>query len=514
MSQPEELDNLENKDGTGQGSDLYTASDTIRDADHGGSMKPEHLKEQSFEQDQYASSSSLEQQSSNNETSGSVLNDDVCYNNEAHLNEGYHNNCNNNDVYNNDYYNNTGYGNWQTQGSNPYQNSSYGNQQTQQGDPYQNNPYGNQQTQQGNPYQNNPYGNQQTQQGNPYQNNPYGNQQTQQGNPYQNNPYGNQQTQGGGPHSNNPYSPYAVPAKKNNVPVIIGIVAGIIILFLIAVGTLTYRVVSLYSEGRAKIRRNYDGTSEPDTDVYDQNEYGYEDYFDDYDNDYFYDYGDEYSDGFDFDYNYDSDQYYTLHDDIKYDLSYSVDFDEHEYTDDEKVVIRVSYPVIKGKDVPNLEHLNDVIQEEIALFEDYLEEYEGYLDNEDSYFSAVSMGYVTYMDEEKLSIVFSENIYTDLYSDAYLYSINIDMENGVILENENMLSIDDNFSVEFRTKSDIQNGEIAYLTGMTDQEITSYFNSSNVIVFYTPKGMEIGFNYEEGWVTVTYEEYEEYLKVF
>lgn len=56
MSQPEELDNLENKDGTGQGSDLYTASDTIRDADHGGSMEPEHLKEQSFEQDQYASS--------------------------------------------------------------------------------------------------------------------------------------------------------------------------------------------------------------------------------------------------------------------------------------------------------------------------------------------------------------------------------------------------------------------------------------------------------------------------
>ena len=50
--------------------------------------------------------------------------------------------------------------------------------------------------------------------------------------------------------------------------------------------------------------------------------------------------------------------------------------------------------------------------------------------------------------------------------------------------------------------------------GMTDQEITDHFNSSNIIVFYTPKGMEIGFNYEEGWVTVTYEEYDEYLKVF
>ena len=64
------------------------------------------------------------------------------------------------------------------------------------------------------------------------------------------------------------------------------------------------------------------------------------------------------------------------------------------------------------------------------------------------------------------------------------------------------------------TRSDEQNGEIYSLTNMTDQEITGYFNSPDVIVFYTPKGMEIGFNYEDGWVTVTYEEYEQYLNVF
>ena len=88
------------------------------------------------------------------------------------------------------------------------------------------------------------------------------------------------------------------------------------------------------------------------------------------------------------------------------------------------------------------------------------------------------------------------------------------MENGVVLDNEDMLSIDDDFSVDFRTRSDEQNGEIYYLTSMTDQQITEYFNSPDVIVFYTPQGMEIGFNYEEGWVTVTYDEYEQYLKVF
>ncbi|MDE6844370.1 MAG: hypothetical protein K2J99_01200, partial [Lachnospiraceae bacterium] len=93
----------------------------------------------------------------------------------------------------------------------------------------------------------------------------------------------------------------------------------------------------------------------------------------------------------------------------------------------------------------------------------------------------------------------------------FLYSINIDMENGIILDNESMLNVNDDFSVEFR---DIQNGEISYLTRMSDQEITDHFDSTDIIVFYTPQGMEIGFNYDEGWVTVTYKDYEQYLKVF
>lgn len=360
-----------------------------------------------------------------------------------------------------------------------------------------------------------------------YNNNPYSN------NPYNNNPHNNGSYHND-PYYNNQYSPLAPPARKNNIPLIIGIAAGIVILFLIAVFALTYRVVSLYSETREKSRNNFEEhefnddrqekrqkSSDEEADSYDydaylDDEYGYDDYFDDqyeygdyFRDDFFYD---DYGDGPDFD----NDRYYTLHDDIKSDLSYSVEFEYYEYdTDNENVEIMVSYPVISGEKVPNLEHLNSVIAEEIDLFKDYFEEeYAGYMDKENGYFSALSSGYVTYMDEKKLSIAFAEYIYTDYYNEAFLYSINIDMENGIILDNENMLSIDDDFSVEFRKKSDVQNGEIVYLTSMTDQEITEYFNSSNIIVFYTPKGMEIGFNYEEGWVTVTYEEYEKYLKVF
>lgn len=412
--------------------------------------------------------------------------------------------------------------------------------------PYDGNPYYNNTPHNHDAYQNTPYNN------DSYHNNPYNN--TRYGDsPYYDDPYRNAQ-----------YSPLARPAKNNNIPLIIGIAAAIVILFLIAVFALTYRVVSLYSERWEKSHKGFEEhefnddrqekrqkNSEEEIESYDRDrfddeydhdgyfnydEYDYDDYFNDdyfnddyfndgyfnddyfndgyFNDDYFKDgyYNDDFGDGYD----YDNDQYYTLHDDIKKDLSYSVEFEHYEYdTDNDNVEIMVSYPVIKGEKVPNLKHLNSVIAEEIDLFKDYFEEeYADYMDEYNGYFSALSSGYVTYMDEEKMSIAFAEYIYTDYYNEAFLYSINIDMENGVILENENMLSIDDDFSVEFRKKSDVQNGEIIYLTGMTDQEITDHFNSSNIIVFYTPKGMEIGFNYEEGWVTVTYEDYDKYLKVF
>ena len=120
-----------------------------------------------------------------------------------------------------------------------------------------------------------------------------------------------------------------------------------------------------------------------------------------------------------------------------------------------------------------------------------------------------------YMDEDMLSIVFDKRIYSDLgLVGVYLICVNVDMKNGVVLDNGDMLTIDDDFSVDFRTRSDEQNGEIDSLNYMTDQQITDYFNSDGLIVFYTPKGMEIGFNYEEGWVTVTYEDYDQFLKVF
>lgn len=334
-------------------------------------------------------------------------------------------------------------------------------------------------------------------------------------NPYVNQPYqGNGQGYGGGgvpPYgygNNNPYSPYAAPQRKKNTGLIVTIVVVLVLLFA-ALFAMIYKVMKLnvengpvrdgfVTEGNSDITETFpDYPYEGEDPAYDGEDY----------NGYFYgDYGDD---------NYDNQKYYELHDAVEEDLSYSVTFESYEYdTDNEDVVIMADYPVIEGENVPNLKQINKTIYDKAMFYVDVFKE--SVEDNlgEDGYYGAYSGGYVTYMDEEKMSVVFSESLMYGGQEEVYLTCINIDMEKGIILENPQILSIDDDFSVDFREKSNIQNGEIDDLTYMTDQQITAYFNSDNIIVFYTPKGMEIGFNYENGWVTATYEDYEQYLKVF
>lgn len=446
--------------------------------------------------------------------SGNTYNNNTNNGDSANGNASYNgDNANGNVSYNGDntygsmsYNSGNTYGSTSYSGENTYGNPPYGGENT-----YGNPPYGGNNTYGNTPYNgNNTYGTGSVYggNGNPYHGtNPYG---------QQAGGYGNQPPYGNPPFDNNPYSPYAVPQKKGHTGLIIAIVAIVILLFIVAICALAYRAVQLAGDRVDDIMDDDKYDFDDDYEYHhDDDFHGYDDdddFF--YDDDYEYDY---YDYDYDYEYDYGDDGYYYLQDDIKYDLSYGIDFDFFEYeTDDEDVNIMVTYPIITGENVPNLEKLNDTIYSEVEIITEYFEEdYAPYMEkNEDSYFSATAICYVTYMDEDKLSVVYQERIYADTYDLAYLECINIDMKNGVVLDNEEMLDIDDEFSVDFRTRSDEQNDEIYALTNMTDQEITGYFNSPDVIVFYTPLGMEIGFNYEEGWVTVTYEEYEQYLKVF
>ena len=98
---------------------------------------------------------------------------------------------------------------------------------------------------------------------------------------------------------------------------------------------------------------------------------------------------------------------------------------------------------------------------------------------------------------------------------SYIITANVDMENNMALTNSQILDIDDAFSIDFRNRCQKQNGEIEVLSLFTDQDITDLLtNDTSLIIAYTPVGMEIGFNYYYGWVTVTYQDYQKFQNHF
>ena len=207
--------------------------------------------------------------------------------------------------------------------------------------------------------------------------------------------------------------------------------------------------------------------------------------------------------------------YKELKNAIRDDLNYSVSWQEYKYkTDYENVSIQASYPKLVGENIPNLDYINDYIFDEVEFWTESFEEYvnEGYFFEDDEFYLNSTV-YVTYMDEEKISMVYSEYGETDGSTMYYLYSVNVDVQNGVILDNASIINMDDEFAVEFRERNREQNDADGYIDELSDQEIVEYLNSPSMgVVFYTPLGLEVGINLDYGWYTVTFRDYEKYLK--
>ena len=114
----------------------------------------------------------------------------------------------------------------------------------------------------------------------------------------------------------------------------------------------------------------------------------------------------------------------------------------------------------------------------------------------------------TYNDEDIVSIVMDEYVMADDEYHVDLYAINIDLKNGVILDNNSLLKIDESFAEDFCRRSDEQNGETFVDSLSTEQVMQALQNKQSAIAYYTPLGMEIGLNYvnggTSGWVTATY----------
>lgn len=236
---------------------------------------------------------------------------------------------------------------------------------------------------------------------------------------------------------------------------------------------------------------------EEDPGSYD-NDNGYDDYYDDY------------GEG------YENSEYYEFHDELRDDLLYQVKFEYYdEWFGNDNVLVSMTYPVVYGKTNADLSGVNNVIQREMEEIKRYTASIADEIP-EGSYFSFEADSYVTYMDEETLSVIYVEYGYLDDETyESYVVSVNVDMESGLAMTNSQILDIDDEFSIEFRNRSEKQNGEVGGLSMFSDQEITDMLtDDDSLIIFYTPLGMEVGFNYYYGWVTVTYKDFEKYKSRF
>lgn len=206
-------------------------------------------------------------------------------------------------------------------------------------------------------------------------------------------------------------------------------------------------------------------------------------------------------------------EYYDFHNEIRKDLSYQIEFKTYGSIigDDGNISIKMEYPVVACDDMNGAEGINHAIQREIEEVQAYGESVTDWI-SRDQTFSFESECYVTYMDEDILSIVYVEYGYLDEeVCESYVVSVNIDMESKMAMTNSQLLNINDTFSVDFRERCEKQNGKIHFFDTLSDQDITYLLTAEDtLIVFFTPLGMEIGLNYSYGWVTVTYQDYQKY----
>ena len=206
-------------------------------------------------------------------------------------------------------------------------------------------------------------------------------------------------------------------------------------------------------------------------------------------------------------------EYYDFHNEIQKDLSYQIEFRSYKniFGDNRNITCETSYPVVTGRNTEELEGVNNAIYKEVQAIEDYGKSVTDWLSDSEE-FSFETESYVTYMDENILSIIYVEYGYLDdeVY-ESYVIPVNIDMKSKMALTNSQILEIDDAFSIEFRERCEKQNGEIQFFSMLSDQDFTYFLtDEDSLIIFYTPMGMEVGFNYYYGWVTVTYKDYQEY----
>lgn len=211
------------------------------------------------------------------------------------------------------------------------------------------------------------------------------------------------------------------------------------------------------------------------------------------------------------------DEYYvTIVDSLRDDLDYSVEWVNDEIvSEDGESSLYMIYPQLTGN-IPYIEWLNEKIQEAGRTGENLL----AYAEEDDFKVHILNEGYVTYMDENTLSIVFLEYVYIDDIANYLprIMDLNIDVKSGDVLSHEEMVDYGAALTEKVYQQNQYQNSTDLEELGWSNEYIEELLQGYDGVAFYTPVGLEVGFNYDDdesgaiGWITVTIKETETYGK--
>lgn len=270
--------------------------------------------------------------------------------------------------------------------------------------------------------------------------------------------------------------------------VIAGIFIGIGILFIIAI------IIFMYFSIQAAFQKVMNNT--PD---YNQNNgNGYFGYGNPYES---YPYEDDNSSSNDYGY-YEpdkNDEYYQeITDATSQDLDYHVIWKSTSMRPDDSddtCTYDCVYPVLTGEDETKFTAMSNAIKDLVCKYQDSYKDHES---------GVSSSGYVTYMDEEKISVVVKHSFYEKKSTIPRVEAITLNISTGEVISHKDLAEVDDELVWQFRARNTSQNGTVEFVDDLSDEELAEYLkDEENSVMFYTPVGLEIGFNYDGGWVTVT-----------
>jgi len=213
--------------------------------------------------------------------------------------------------------------------------------------------------------------------------------------------------------------------------------------------------------------------------------------------------------------------YENIVDCIDKNVSYEVKREFQNIVDEKNNIdIHTSYIQLEG-DIPGVKEINSVLKKEavyfIEIYEENKEDLHETLEDTGTGIQAEIRSYVTYNTENEISIVIKEDISLGyMYREVALRSFNFNLDTGMLLDNTSILDLSD-FGPQFRERSNTQNGiSESGMETFSDDEIEMMLtDEESLIIFYTPLGMEIGYNYRKdgtiGWITITMQDYEDYI---